>query len=293
MLKKRPLPALVPNAAGEVQIEIIPSQRGDLRLTGVTIVRTDPFGLFNSLITIPIKQSVLVLPRRYSLPPVHLSGNRRYHSGGVALASSVGDAEEFISLRDYRPGDPLRRIHWKSWAKTGKPIVKEYQDEFFVRHALVVDTFSNLEYSEIFEEAVSVAASFACTVSTLESLLDLIFVGPQAYCFTFGRGLSHMDKTLEILASVKLCPDKSFNILPPLVMERASMLSSCICIFISWDEERKSFVDQLKAIGVPTLILIISEADTSLGIDTALVKDRSEHFHILEIGSIQKGLAGI
>ncbi|MBW1842632.1 MAG: DUF2101 family protein, partial [Deltaproteobacteria bacterium] len=58
MLKKRPLPALVPNAAGEVQIEIIPSQRGDLRLTGVTIVRTDPFGLFNSLITIPIKQSV-------------------------------------------------------------------------------------------------------------------------------------------------------------------------------------------------------------------------------------------
>ena len=51
-------------------------------------------------------------------------------------------------MRDYRPGDPLRRIHWKSWAKTGRPVVKEYQDEFFVRHGLILDTFQNTEKSE-------------------------------------------------------------------------------------------------------------------------------------------------
>ncbi|MFH2219812.1 MAG: DUF58 domain-containing protein [Pseudomonadota bacterium] len=293
IIKKQPLSVLLPNAEEEVQIEIVPSQRGHLKLTGLTVVRADPFGLFNSLISIPLQQSVLVLPKRYSLPPVHLPGSRRYHSGGVALASSVGDSEEFISMRDYRPGDPLRRIHWRSWAKTGKPIVKEYQDEFFVRHALVVDTFSKRGHSEVFEEAISVAASFACTIGTLESLLDLMFVGPRAYCFTFGRGLSHTDKTLEILASVRPCLDKSFNILPPMVLERASMLSSCICIFISWDEKRKSFVDQLKAIGVPILVLIISETETSYGLDTELMKDISEHFYILEPGRIQKGLAGI
>ena len=44
------------------------------------------------------------------------------------------------SLRDYRPGDPLQRVHWKSFARTGRPVVKEYQDEFFERHALVLDT---------------------------------------------------------------------------------------------------------------------------------------------------------
>ena len=51
--------------------------------------------------------------------------------------------------------------------------------------------------------AVSVAASFACTVLTQESLLDLLFVGPQSYCFTAGRGLAQADQMLEILAAVR------------------------------------------------------------------------------------------
>ena len=48
---------------------------------------------------------------------------------------------------------------------------------FSCGHALVLDTFTDEPHSEIFEEAVSVAASFACTVLTQESLLDLLFVG--------------------------------------------------------------------------------------------------------------------
>ena len=47
--------------------------------------------------------------------------------------------------------------------------MKEYEDEFFVRHALVLDTFTERLQSEEFEEAVSVAASFACTIRTQES----------------------------------------------------------------------------------------------------------------------------
>ena len=38
-------------------------------------------------------------------------------------------------------GDPLRKIHWRSWARRGKPVVKEYQEEYFSRIALVLDTF--------------------------------------------------------------------------------------------------------------------------------------------------------
>ena len=120
-------------------------------------------------------------------------------------------------------------------------IVKEYQNEFFVRHALILDTFQKAEYSEIFEEAVSIAASFAFSIQTQESLLDLMFVGTEAYCFTSGRGLAHADRMLEILASVRACLDKPFSTLPPLVTERASLLSGSICILLSWDEERKRF----------------------------------------------------
>src|SRR5207237_287835 len=86
--------------------------------------------------------------RRWRAPPRHpvrrftLAGARRFQKGGVSLASRVGESEEFVSLRDYRPGDPLRLIHWKSWARRGRPVVKEFQDEFFVRYGLVLDTFA-------------------------------------------------------------------------------------------------------------------------------------------------------
>ena len=289
-VKKEPLPAILPEGEADAQVEIIPRCRGILKLTGMRIARPDPLGLFYASITIPVSQSVVILPRRYTLPTLRLPGNRRYQSGGVALTASVGESEEFVSMRDYRPGDPLRRIHWKSWAKTGKPIVKEYQDEFFVRHALVLDTFMEAPYSDIFEEAVSVAASFACSVRTQESLLDLMFVGPEAYCFTSGRGLAHTDSILEILASVNPCRDKPFSVLTASVLERSPILSGCICIFLDWDEERKDFIGHLKALGVPVLVLIITDPDGSSTLDPDPITDVSEDFHRLEIGRIQEGL---
>ena len=152
---------------------------GILRFTGVTLARPDPLGLFRAFSRIAAPQTVLILPKRYPLPPIALPGTMKYQEGGVALAANVGRSEEFVALREYRRGDPLRHIHWRSWAKAGRPIVKEFEDEFFVRHALVLDTFTDEPHSEMLEEAVSVAASFACTVLTQESLLDLLFVGSR------------------------------------------------------------------------------------------------------------------
>lgn len=286
------LPALPPNSKTEIVYEINPEYRGVIRFANLTVTRSDPFGLFNACITNYLPQSLLVLPKLYHLPSIKLPGLRRYQSGGVALASSVGDSEEFRSLREYRPGDPMRKIHWKSWAKVGKPIVKEEQDEFFVRHALILDTFQPIKYSEILEEAIAIASSLACEVQTQESLLDLMFVGHEAYCFTFGRGLSHTDKMLEILASVIACQDKTFDSIIPVVMERITLLSGCICIFLTWDEARQKLVDYLKVMGIHTLVLIILENEAE-SLDTKSLSDNLVTFHILKLGKIQEELMKI
>lgn len=289
--KPKELPPLRPQAQTEVGVELIPTHRGVVQFTGVTLARPDPFGLFHALSTLKLPQSLLILPKLYSLPPVQLPGLRRYQSGGVALASSVGDSEEFMSLRDYRPGDPLRKIHWRSWAKTGKPIVREEQDEFFVRHALILDTFQETAYSERLEAAISIAASFACEVQTQESLLDLMFVGPEAYCFTLGRGLSHTDQMLEILASVAACQDKSFDYLIPVILNRVALLSGCICIFLQWDDERRKLVSHLQAIQIPLLVLVIAEDSAqaqALRAEPVSVDPTS--FRVLTVGNLAEGL---
>ena len=288
---ERNLATLAPNSEGGVLAEIVPGQRGYLNLRKVSIARPDPLGLFKGFVNLPAEQSVLILPKRYSLPPLSIPGNRKYQPGGVALTYSVGDSQEFVSMRDYRPGDPLRRIHWRSWAKTGRPMVKEYQEEFFVRHGLILDTFQKTERSAKFEEAVSLASSFACAVQTQESLLDLMFVGPEAYCFTAGRGLALTDRMLEILACVQPCVDKEFNSLPPIVFERSSLLSGCICILLSWDDERQQFISNLLELGIPTLVLVITEAVDPAPLDPGPMRGKPERFLRLEVGKIEEGLA--
>jgi uncharacterized protein (DUF58 family) len=289
-LKEGEIPPLPANGEVEARLEIMPLRRGVLRFTGVTIARPDPLGIFRSFIRIAAPQTVLILPKRYPLASIALPGALRYQEGGVALAANVGRSEEFVALREYRHGDPLRHIHWRSWAKVGKPIVKEFEDEFFVRHALVLDTFDEEPNSEVLEEAVSVAASFACTILTQESLLDLLFVGNQSYCFTSGRGLAHADQMLEILASVKNCADKKFETLEHLVLNHIGVVSGCICVLQRWDEARQNLVKKMRAVGVPLLVMLVIPPGGKKP-DAGAMRDEPENFRVLEIGRIAEELA--
>lgn len=286
-----PVPVLLPGEQSDVRLEFTPLKRGHVRFTGLTVARPDPLGLVKAFTCLPLPQSVLVLPKRYPIPAVALPGTMKYQQGGVALASSVGESEEFVALRDYRPGDPLRHIHWRSWARFGKPIVKEFQDEFFVRHALVLDTFIDHPDNDAFEEAISVAASFACTIQTQESLLDLLFVGAEAYCFTAGRGLAHTEQMLEILASVNVCREKSFDELENLVLGHISSVSGCICVLLTWDEQRRLFIEKLEALGLPLLVLVIVEAGAKARLEAALSPADRGRLRVLEAGAIEEGLA--
>ncbi len=291
VVKEAAVPPTPPNQEVEVRVELTPLRRGILKFTGVTLARTDPLGLARAVTTVSLPQTVLILPRRYFLPAIGLPGTAKYQEGGVALAASVGQSEEYVALRDYRHGDPLRHIHWRSWARVGKPVVKEFEDEFFVRHALVLDTFTDHQHSEVFEEAVSVAASFACTLPTQESLLDLLFVGPQSYCFTAGRGVAHVEQMLEILASVRACNDQPFRSLEHLVLSHIKVVSGCICVLMAWDEERRSFIEKLKALGVPVQVLVIVPPGHGERLEPGPLRDEPDRFSVLEAGQVEAGLA--
>ena len=287
--------ASVPRTPGRQEVQVpcllTPLRRGVLRLEGMTVARPDPLGLFRAFAEVPAPQSVLILPKRYPLPPIALPGTMKYQQGGVALASSVGQSEEFVALRDYRQGDPLRHIHWRSWARAGKPVVKEFEDEFFVRHALVLDTFAEHPHSEAFEEAASIAASFACTIQTQESLLDLLFIGAQSYCFTAGRGVAHGEQLLEILAAVRPATEPGFHKLERLVLNHVGKVSGCIFVLLGWDAPRREFVQKVRMLGVPLMVLVVVEPSASRFLPTGPAADRPERFFVLECGKIEAGLA--
>ena len=288
------LPRLPAQGEAEVVGEVVPLRRGLLRFQKLTLTCPDPLGLVNRCFSFSLPQSVLVLPQRYELPPVQLPGSRRYQSDGLALAAAVGDSEEFRALREYRPGDSPRKIHWKSWAKLGKPVVKEEQSEYSVRHALILDTFQAEDYSDVMEAAVAIATSFACTIQTQESLLDTVFVSGQVHCFTTGPGLGQTEQLLALLASVMPCQDKTFETLLPVVRSRLSLLSGCICILLAWDSDRQALVEQLQAAGIPVLVLIVApEQGLVEPPDTSCLRNRQSRLHILNVNNIQTDLLAL
>ena len=245
-------------AAATVRLRCTPLRRGVLEFEAVRFARVEPLGLMKAGARRALPATLLVMPRLHPVAALHLPGTRRLQPGGIAFAGRVGDAEEFVSLRDYRAGDSPRRIHWKAWARTGRLVVKEYQDEFFVRHALVLDTFGNGS-DECFEAAVSLAASLVMMPRGNESLLDLMFVEERAYTLTQGRGLGAAGELLRVLAAVAATPGGDFAPLADAVALGAGRMSGTICVLLAWDEPRRRMVAGLRARGIPVRVWVVTD----------------------------------
>jgi uncharacterized protein (DUF58 family) len=168
--------------------------------------------------------------------------------------------------------------------------VKEYQDEFFERHALVLDTGSGGPQGRgedaAFEDAVAIAASFVYTIDTHECLLDLLFVGGEVRAYTAGRGQMQAEHMLEVLAAVSPSPPGEFAPLAQAVLGRRAILSSVILILLSWDEARARLVESLRAAGSEVRALLVCPARDAPA-------ERPAGVVVLHPGAIEKGLAGL
>jgi uncharacterized protein (DUF58 family) len=260
---EQPLDEIPPGESRGVRLSLKPRRRGRIELAGVTLARTDPLGLVRSLNRVRLPGRLTALPKRYRLPELALPGKRRFQLGGVTAAVTVGDSAEFAGLREYRPGDPLHRVDWKSTARSGTPIVKEYHAEFFERHALILDTSTARGEDACFEEAVAVAASFVYAIDTRESLLDLLFVGGEVRTYTAGRGQMQLEHMLEVLAGVTPSRPAEFSALARAVLAQRAGLSSCIVVLLAWDEVRRGFVEALARSGLEVRALVVCEESVS------------------------------
>ena len=264
-----------------VFIEITPLRRGVIRLHDLRVMLPDPFGLFQKCAKVSAPAATLmVLPQRFPLPPIELPGGAAFKITGETNTNTIGNSGEFVGLRDYRPGDPMRQIHWKSWARTGRPIVKELEDTHYPRYGLILDTLCTDRSDVSFEEAVSVAASFASSIDTSESLLDLMFVKNEAHIITAGRGLERAEKLLEVLAGVT--PERSgdFKSLSRLVLRHQDDLTSCLVILNGWDDLRAELLRDLQEGGVACAPIVIGHGPRPAGVPG----------HWLESGHIARDL---
>lgn len=254
-----PLPHLTSFEHTHIEVSILPLRRGYIQLGGYTIHRFDPLGLFKKEIFYKDVEKLLVLPKIFPVIQTDLIGARKYHQGGLTSAASSGESGDFVSLREYRSGDPVKNIDWKVTARIGSTIVRQHQEEFFSRYGILLDTFT-VQNSTVFEDAVSVAASIIVQQDATRSLFDLLFACDSCVSsVSMGPGQSDRLTILEVLACITRCHNQEFSHLAELVMSHTGVLSGLILVLVKIDDQRKQLIDYLTNLNIPHKIILISD----------------------------------
>ena len=152
--------------SGEVSIDLPTSRRGVLQVGPVTHVRSDPLHLFTRRREVSRTVPLHVRPVVTQLPS--LASGIVHDLEGVASNKLAASDLSFHALREYQPGDDPRHIHWRSTARAGSLLVRQFQLTRRSHATVLLDPSPQAYASEAeFELAVSVAASVA-----LRALLD-------------------------------------------------------------------------------------------------------------------------
>lgn len=249
-----------------VPLTLSPHRRGRYELPALGVARTDAFGLYRTRAVWLPGETVLVYPPYFTLDEPPLPMGRRYQPGGIPLASEVGESLEFVGTRDYREGDALRKIHWRSWARLGRPVVKEYQEEYFARIALVLDTFlpkrPRPRQRDRFEAAITVLASLADHFSRSEEVVDILAAGPDLYEVSAGRSLGYLEGVLDVLACLEPSAAAPFETVAPALHERLSGLTTVVAVMLDWDDAREAFVRRVRSMGAAVRVIVVHEGAT-------------------------------
>jgi uncharacterized protein (DUF58 family) len=158
------LERLGPHQASSVAYTVRADVRGRYPVGPLVIRLTDPFGLCELNRSFPSVDRLIVIPQVVPLPTVRLSGE--YAGTGDSRARSVSvHGEDDAATREYRRGDDLRRVHWRSTARTGELMVRREEQPWESRATVVLDTRVLAHQGEgptaSFEWAVSATASIA------------------------------------------------------------------------------------------------------------------------------------
>ncbi len=202
-----------------------------------------------------------VVPRIAAVNQLQLPVTPRYHPGGVAQASLTGESMELMGVRPYRSGDRLRDLHAKTWARTGSPAVREFQQEYFSRVGVVLDTDAAAS-EEQFEAAISLAAGILAHLSRGEALVDLLVTGDELHPLTMGRSLGFLEQALDLLACVKPGPALNAHTTLDRLRPHLRRLSSVVVVTMGWGAEEQALAEAISAASVGCRSLCVQDAGT-------------------------------
>lgn len=141
-------------------------RRGVFQLSPARAGVLDPIGLYTRL---PIKTAahqLTVLPRAVPVSQLSFLGSITAGKQLPQYATAVADATDFHGVRPWRPGEGLRRVHWKNTARTGQLHVVEWEEALASDTSVILDTQSATIAGEGANSTLEVAITLAATIAS-------------------------------------------------------------------------------------------------------------------------------
>jgi uncharacterized protein (DUF58 family) len=210
-------------------------KRGKYLFRSLDVVTRSPFGLLERRVTLAQPDQLLVYPtvgklsRRWHLVRRQASETRR----GQRHDRSA-QQQEYHGLREYRPGDSPRWIHWRTTARIGKPMVKEFEQQNDQDLALVVDpwlprTKVTAEQREALEQVIRFAATLCLETCRHQGRrLVLGWTGPTPGVRQGPASVKLLHELLEQLAMMRPATEGNLaallDALPPACLREAIVI---------------------------------------------------------------------
>jgi uncharacterized protein (DUF58 family) len=261
--------ALAPGEVSTARAYIQAERRGQYRLPAPRADTAFPFHLWRWGVTGSGDRLLTVYPAFHPLRTFELDTGLRYHAGGIALSSKVGNSMEFLGTREFRDGDDPRRLHWRSWARTSYPVVKEFCEEYLCHTALIVDTYRPRPYfwdriirplDKPFEAVASLTAAIADFLSEQDYIVDLFAAGPNVYRFRGGRHLGFLDNILDVLACLEAHHGEPFAEFSDELIAEIAQISSAVFVLLTWNDVRRDLLHEMASVGITTRTFLITGA---------------------------------
>jgi uncharacterized protein (DUF58 family) len=171
------LDKIEPRGVREVSYPVSSDVRGRFCVGPLSVRLTDPFGLCELTRSFATTDELVVTPVISQLPAVRLGGD--WAGGGEAASRSVSTSgTDDAATREYRHGDDLRKVHWRSTARVGELMVRREEQPFQSRATLLLDARAPAHRGDgpgsSFEWSVSAIASIGVALSRSGFALSLL-----------------------------------------------------------------------------------------------------------------------
>jgi uncharacterized protein (DUF58 family) len=171
------LDKIEPRGVREVSYPISSDVRGRFAVGPLSVRLTDPFGLCELSRSFASVDELVVTPVVSRLPAVRLGGD--WAGGGESSARAVATSgTDDAATREYRQGDDLRKVHWRSTARVGELMVRREEQPFQSRATLLLDGRAAAHRGDgpgsSFEWAVSAVASIGVALSRSGFALSML-----------------------------------------------------------------------------------------------------------------------